>query len=206
MAITTYSELQAAVTGWLQDDTLTAAVPDFIALAEAEFNRVLRVPAMEAVTTLATVAATETVDLPADFRLMKSLTLQTNPAKPIAGGNLASVVEMHGLQSGEPLQYAISDGKLYLGPIPDGVYNLRLTYWQAIPALSVSVPSNWLLAAHPDLYLFASLMQAEFYGWNDGRLPLIKARADELLVQVNEEGKRAAFPARMVLSHKVRNG
>jgi len=206
MAFSTYSELQTAVTDWLQDASLASAVPGFIALAEAEFNRVLRVPAMEAVATLATVAAQETVDLPAGLRAIKSITLQTNPAKPINAGNLASIVALYGLQQAEPQQYAISNGRLYLGPVPDAAYDLRVAYWQAIPALSVGSPSNWLLAAHPDVYLFGALMQAEIYGWNDSRAGNAKARMDEILLQINEEGKRAAFPARMVVSHGVRGG
>jgi hypothetical protein len=44
MAITTYTELRAAVQRWLDNDNpnLIAAIPDFIALAESSFNRVLR--------------------------------------------------------------------------------------------------------------------------------------------------------------------
>lgn len=206
MAITTYAELQASIIAYVGDSSLSALVPDFITLAEAEFNRVLRVPAMEVVATALTSAATETVALPADFRAMKSLTLMTSPTKTLGGSTVSTLQDMHGGTTGEPQQFAVADGALYLGPVPDAAYTLRMAYWQRIPALSVSNTTNWLLTAHPDLYLFAALMQSEFYGWNDGRLPLIKARADELLVQISEEGRRAAFPSRMVLSHGVRGG
>ena len=38
MALTTYSELQAAVASWLHRDDLTAQIPDFIRLAEADMQ------------------------------------------------------------------------------------------------------------------------------------------------------------------------
>jgi hypothetical protein len=42
MAITTYAELQAAAANWLVRGDLTARIPEFITLAEARLNRVLR--------------------------------------------------------------------------------------------------------------------------------------------------------------------
>ena len=42
MAITTYSELKDAVGDWLNRDDLTSVIPNFIALAEAQFNRTIR--------------------------------------------------------------------------------------------------------------------------------------------------------------------
>ena len=49
----------------------------------------------------------------------------------------------------------------------------------AIPALATTDP-NWLLTAHPDHYLFGSLVEAEMFGVNDERAPLWKARRDEI--------------------------
>ena len=51
MAINSYSTLQTAVSNWLDRDDLSDRIPEFISLAEATFNRVLRIRAME--TTLA---------------------------------------------------------------------------------------------------------------------------------------------------------
>ena len=51
MAIGTYAELQTAVANWLDRDDLTDRIPEFIALAEAKMNRVLRISLMENVST-----------------------------------------------------------------------------------------------------------------------------------------------------------
>ena len=47
MAIGTYDELKTAVANWLDRDDLTDRIPEFISLAEARFNRVLRLRSME---------------------------------------------------------------------------------------------------------------------------------------------------------------
>ena len=92
---------------------------------------------------------------------------------------------------GQPRAYAISGASLLIGPTPDSGYTITLGYKQAIPSLSDTNPTNWLLAKHPDLYVAASLAMAEFRGWNDTRLPMLKAWYDELVEEVNAAGRRA---------------
>ena len=46
MAITTYAQLQTATANWLDRTDLSARIPEFIELAEANFNRVIRQPDM----------------------------------------------------------------------------------------------------------------------------------------------------------------
>ena len=65
MAISTYSDLQAAVGNWLNRTDLTDRVPDFIALSEAQMNRRLRVRQM--VTRAEAILAGEFVDAPSDM-------------------------------------------------------------------------------------------------------------------------------------------
>jgi hypothetical protein len=96
--------------------------------------------------------------------------------------------------------YAISGSSLLIAPAPDAAYTIQLVYKQTIPALSDDNPTNWLLNKHPDLYVAASLAMAEFRGWNDARLPLLKAWYDELIEEVNDAGmraRRASGPIRM---------
>jgi hypothetical protein len=63
---------------------------------------------------------------------------------------------------------------------------LEFDYFQKVPALSDSAPANWLLTAHPDLYLFGSLVEAEMFGVNDERAPLWKARRDEIFDEIEK--------------------
>ena len=46
MAITNYGELKSAAAEWLDRSDLTSRIPEFVELAEARFDRVIRTPDM----------------------------------------------------------------------------------------------------------------------------------------------------------------
>lgn len=207
MAITTYTELQDAIANWLDDSTLTERIPEFIELAEAEFQRILRVPEMEEAGTLTCVAGTQTVALPTGFRDTSAVWLSSSYNTLLNRMPLGVLQSTYADQvSGRPAAYAIADEKLWLGPIPDSDYTISLIYRVGVPALSDSNTSNWLLDAHPDIYLYASLLQAEMYGWNDARLQLINAKMNQVINQINAEGVRKVQGGVMRMTHGVQNG
>ena len=190
MAIGTYSELQTAVQNWL-DDTganvlLAARVQEFIALAEADISRRLRTRENLGTATGNTVSATATVALPSDFGGVFSLTITTSDGEK-ALRQLAAGVALDGFYgegNGEPAYYVVEGANVRLFPTPGGVYSYTLRYWQRLAALSGTNTSNWLLTAHPDAYLFGSLVQAELYNVNDARVPLWQAKYEAALEQI----------------------
>lgn len=170
MAISTYSELQTAVANWLNRTDLTDRIPDFIALAEAQMNRRLRVRQM--VKRAEAALASEFVDVPADMIEPIQLALEISesdirllqylsPERLLAekAGNVASA---------EPEFYSLVGGSLQLLPAPDATYTSELTYYAKIPALASS-STNWLLSAYPDAYLYGALVQAAPYLVDDER-------------------------------------
>lgn len=188
MALGTYSDLKTSIAGWLNRTDFTAVIPDFIALAEARFNRVIRHPEME---TAGTVSATsESTALPAGFLEMRSVWREDSPDAPLDYFPPSHLRTMRAsATNGDPTAYTIVGGNLILAPVPASE-TIGLYYYTKIPALSDSATTNWLLTAHPDLYLFASLAAAEVYGWNDQRLGLLKSGADEIMEQINAAGRK----------------
>ena len=183
MSITTYSELKTAVESWLDHTLFTARVPEFIALFEAAANRRLRVREQEATTTLAT--STGSFTLPADYLSWRRVTW--------TGASRVELEYVHPsyLQaayptapSGVPRVFTIEGSTLKVRPID--TTDLQFDYFQRIPALSDAAPVNWLIAAHPDLYLFGALVEAETFGVNDERAPLWKARRDEIFDEIEK--------------------
>ena len=83
MAISNYTELKTAVANWLDRDDLTDRIPEFIALAESRFNRLLRIRAMESKQTASTVAGQQNLALPARFIQMRNLQINTSPVTPM---------------------------------------------------------------------------------------------------------------------------
>ena len=78
MAITTYAELQTAVSNWLDRTDLTARVPEFITIAEAEMNRRVRTLDMLTRNDAFTIDS-QREDLPTDYLGTKSITLSRTP-------------------------------------------------------------------------------------------------------------------------------
>src|SRR5262245_659773 len=183
MAITTYAELQAAVGNWLDHGLFAARVPEFIALFEAAANRRLRVREQEATATLT--PSSGAVALPADYLAWRRLTWTGTPRVEL------QYVHPSYLQAAYPSSptdvpriFSIEGTTLKIRPLD--ATPLEFDYFQKIPALSDAAPSNWLLAAHPDIYLFGSLVEAEMFGVNDERAPAWKARRDEIFDEIEK--------------------
>jgi len=188
--ISTYDDLVAAIGSWLDRDDLSDKIPTFIQLAEARLKRLLSMPDME---TTVTLTAAASVPLPADFNSVRSLYLTTTPRQLVTPVAPADFYGRPFDTPGLPTIYAIVDGNLVFSPAPDASTPAVMTYLATIPSLGTSQETNWLLTKYPDIYLYASLVQAEFYGWNDDRLTLIKGALDEAIAEANSDGNRQRY-------------
>lgn len=204
----TYAALQAEVANWLDRDDLTAEIATCIQFAEARFNRTLWAAEREEAATLEATAASDSVALPANFSAMRSIHIVGSPLiilEPMAL-NLLRVAHRSGEQ-GRPCNFAITGGDtLVLGPAPDGDYTIVLDYYRTIPALTVSNTTNWLLTAHPDLYLSAALVEASLVIKDEERARLWEAKTSALIDEIMRSGRYKAHgspPARYRAPHVV---
>ena len=191
--LTTYSGLLVAAQDWLERSDIVDRIPDFVRLAEARFRRELVMPDME-VSTAFTPAAT--VALPTDFDSIRALGIVGYPPMDqLTPGDFGALPLQPDGSSylGRPTKFMIAAGYFSFWPVPDTTYSMKLLYRACLPALSFTTQTNWLYAKHPDLYLFATLLQAEFFGWNDERLPLIKSQVDEILSSITLSGVRKRY-------------
>jgi hypothetical protein len=201
MTISTYTELQSAVADWMHrtgDTTFTTYVPDFIRLAEARFNRALRVSDMEAdfaSTALTNGAAT----LPSDFLAFKELRFDGSTDYTLRPKSLEWIRAQDNLDTGDAQYFAVAKSTVICWPTTGPI---KGTYYQQIPALA-SNSTNWLLTDHPDLYLFASLVEACLWAQDDSRLPFWAEKASALLDAVQRSDDRNQFDGG-ILSVSVR--
>lgn len=192
MAITTFSELKTAVGSWLHRDDLTTQIPDFIALAEAQLNRRLRVRSQVTTTTLS--ATARTVALPADYLELKSLDISASPRVKLKAVSLEqSDLYDLGATTGEPRIFAISGANLVLAPTPQSTYTLNIVYYAKIPALSDVATTNWLLTAHPDIYLYGALRQAAAFMLDDARVPAWVAAQEQAITELEQLSEYAEY-------------
>ena len=171
MALDTFAGLKATIADYLNRDDLTSVIPSFITVAEAKFNRKLRVRQMVK-------RATATLDtqyfaFPADFLQAKEFQLNTNPITYLQyvtqnQGDYRSANQY--IATGKPQFYTIIGTQIQVIPTPDTGYTGELTYYGKIPILSDSNTSNWLLTYAPDLYLYGALLEASPYLKDDERL------------------------------------
>ena len=157
--------------GWDAGGVLDEVLPDIIRMAEVRMQQDLRLRQMERGGWRLTVPGESDVWLPEKrtpgdwdvFMDMREIWLEGNPnanityAAPDAYTDIAA-------QSGAPLAYTIVGRSLRLAPVPDKAYTIRLVYYAEIPPLSQDKqPTNDLLLAYPNLYLYATLVESVGY-------------------------------------------
>lgn len=161
MALANYSDLQTAVANYLHRGDLTALIPDFITIAEAKINRELRLRAMEQT---ATGSVSDSVALPTGFIEMISLAVEIGGTKwPITYVPPSSLTG----ETGTPRNYSLVGDNILFDPSGTG-YAYYLDYYKKFDALSSGV--NWLITNAPDVYLYATLLEAAPYINDDARI------------------------------------
>lgn len=157
-----YTELKTAIADWAHRSDITDSTLDlFIDLAEAEFNNRLRTAEQETVADL--VCTSRYTALPADLAEIRVVEHNGTRLRNLEYATPDYMARWRQYEpSGDPRAYSIRGTDLELIPTPDAV-TVTLTYWATIPALSDANPTNWLLAAHPNMYLFECLRQVSLY-------------------------------------------
>lgn len=192
MALSNYDDLKSAIADWLNRQDLTARIPDFIALAEADLNRTLRVRDMLARATASLTG--QYTALPTGFLKMeyvqldiakdRGLIMRTPEQMRIERLRMYSV-------SGEPRVFAIVGDSLELAPTPDTTYAGEMGYYAKTAALSDGSPTNWLMTKHPDAYLYGSLVHSAPYLKDDERLSGWVAAYDRIMERIRMEDEAA---------------
>jgi hypothetical protein len=200
MAITNYSELQTSIGTWLNRSDLTSVIPDFITLAESKLNKDQRMRRIQTREPLS--VSTEQVALPSDFRQIKSLyhdgPTYYHPIRIVGGDELAQEKRIYGADSGVPFVAAVLDDELWFAPEPNATFSLIMAYEAKISALSASSTTNWLITNHPEIYLYASLVEAEPYLKDDPRIQTWKGLLEEALELLYRDAQRHEFSGHMV--------
>lgn len=192
----TYTGLKASVADWLNRADLTSQIPDFIALAEARFNRDIRHNAM--LKRVTTTAISDYVSLPSDWLEHVSIVVTgdgcvSEPIEYVTNDEF-NRLRLQNL-TGTFRYYTIQDSNIVLLPaMSSGATALEIFYYAKIPALSASNATNWLLTRAPDLYLYGSLLSAEAYLQNDERLTVWAGMIQSIMEGLKMESERAKRP------------
>lgn len=167
-----YAEIKSSIADFLNRQDLTAVIPTFIQLCEADLNRTVRARQMLSRSTAALDG--QFITLPQDFLEAKNVQINTSPVKTLSYVTLDQADYQRALygSTGEPMYYTILGETLEVAPPPDGEYEIEMVYYKQIPALSESNTSNWLSTYHPDIYIYGALLQSAPYLKDDERIPV----------------------------------
>jgi hypothetical protein len=195
MALSTYAELKSAVASLLNRTDLASAIPDFIALSEADLKRQLRrTVSREQFTVSGGVWA-----MPAQISELLSIRLVTgSPAldQPIRLGTPEDVAEFRALGgnvSGRPKMAFVAGRDVIFAPSPDQSYLIETTYVRAIVPLSDAAPSNAVLAEAPDVYLYGSALHSAPYLGDDARLGMWRELYEKGVYDLNIKRDREEY-------------
>ncbi len=190
-ATPTYAELQTGVIDWLKRSDLASYVPDLILMGEKWIFRKARTRDME--TALSVAISSGVAALPADFVELKHARINGTPATTLQPKASSWIYLRYPTRSADstPKFIGIDGSNFIFGPYPDSNYTVVGIYYKRL--LSIQSSANALYLANPDLYLFATLAEAEPFLKNDKRIALWMAKRDSILMEVNGEDDRARF-------------
>lgn len=190
----TYETLKSEVADWLNRGDLTAVIPTFIRNAETTLGRRLRVRQMLTTTNLT--VADEYEALPTDYKEWRALSITTADGPiPMRYVTPDRANLLQTATPDQPAYFTVEGTDLRFVPSPDASYAGRLLYYAALPALSADVSTNWLLDEAPDIYLYATLMEAAPYLRDDERVPLWEKMLEARIADLTADSKRSEMGA-----------
>ncbi len=185
MSITTYSELQSAVAGWIKRSDLTDRIPDFIRLAEIRLKSVIDLRVLETTTDLSTTPSSATIALPSDFKSPIALWIaDINPQEQL--GQLLVQSMPFNETPNRPQYWCIDDHTIRFQCPANNTYPIKFRYSQLFELTDTNT-TNYVLTDFPDVYLFGALFEAADYTHDDQSAAKWNARFLDAVQRCNNQ-------------------
>lgn len=182
MSIGNFTELKSSVTSWMARSNLSGQAEDFIMLGESGLNRELG--PIELDTTLTGTVGSRSIDISA-LKCIDPMSLflvqpglEERQILKQADGTFP-----YRDTTGTPRIWAVEGENIDFDCKLDTAYSFRFHFKQRF-ALSESVPTNWLLTNHPDVYLAACLVWGGLFTKNPAQAAIWKQVLDVGIPQV----------------------
>ena len=207
-AFENYNGLKAAIAEWLMRKDLEPQIPQFIRLAEAELDTVLRT--REMIHRSRTTAKTQYIALPADWKKAKNV---QRVADSKALGLMAfDEIDRYraDLKAGRrhndgrgPAFYALVGDTMELAPAPssEAPHEIEMIYYAQVPRLRDAklpgevgaVDTNWLLQDYPAIYLYGALVHSAPFLKEDERVPVWQNLYQQAVASANQSDADSRF-------------
>jgi hypothetical protein len=180
MALGTYSGLQASVADFLERSDLTAVIPDFITLAEADINSQFNLRDKDQDATLTSVVGSRFISLPTGFREARNLWFEWSYGRSDPLRFVIPELMITSTSPGQPTQWCVDGNSIAFECPFDQVYTLTLQISGGVQ-LSDAFPTNLLLTNYPNVYLYGALREAATYLKDTEALQIWSAKYEEAI-------------------------
>lgn len=184
MATKDYTWLQGAVASFVHRTDIAAKVGDFVTLAEDRLNMDVDNRLQESLVTLAAFPGLLTIALPDGVTDVLSISIDGQGSIDYMSVGVFNA--RYGSTQGQPRNYTVIGDDIYLGPTPDAAYDLKVVLRSTLPTLTdAPTGQNWLIAAHPSLYLAATMCEVCMYTKDTAALQVWEQKYQNALSLVN---------------------
>lgn len=195
MALSNYTELKTAIADTLNRDDLTAVIPTFVKLAEAQINRDVRHWQMETCADGMQTGGEKFGAVPADW--LETIRLTYRGTRPtvltqVSLADIAAMRQSNNDTAGTPLYYCHFSGQFEYFPTPSADSSFELLYFAKTPSLETNA-TNWLLNDAPDVYLYGSLIHSAPYLQDDNRIAVWAQMYSAAVARLNESSQSARY-------------
>lgn len=191
--ITNLATLKSSISGWLNRSDLDEYIPQFIQLAESDFNNRLRTREMIKRATAS--LATEYVPIPAGMLQIRNIQLNTDPQRLLEYKTPEELDELALTYTtvGRPVYYTLLGEAIQVKPAPDTTYTVEVAYYNEIPALSEANTSNWLISKSPNSYLYSALYHSASFLMADERIPVWERLMNTAIETLNYSDQQSKY-------------
>lgn len=200
MTITNFGTLKTAIADTLNRDDMTSVIPQFVSLAQAQFNRKIR--SHRQITRGSLTIDAQFEALPADWLETIRITMDASPIRVLTQISMDDLTRYRTAidnTTDAPVYFSHNGTDIELFPTPSTSYTGEITYYAKITALSADADTNWLLTNNPDVYLYGSLIHSAPYLREDPRLAVWAGLLAQGMDEIENETAAARFgsPLRM---------
>lgn len=184
-----YGTLKTTIASYLHRDDLTATIPTFIQLGQARMSHDLDLMAMQTTDSLTVTASVKEVTLPTDLISLKSVRIpydsgfRTLQQTSLVGNT--QVLEQYDGATAAPRYYARYGSIIELTPTPETATTLEIVYKKRFTEFSADVDTDEVLTSYPNIYIYASMLEASPFIMDDKRAVMWKAYYDDEVMKLN---------------------
>lgn len=164
MAISTYTELKAALIEWSHKGNIDSLTGDFIALAERRIKSEFSINDEEIETPLTATIGSATISLPSNYKSAIALYITDLSPREKLTQVMPEQLERT-TDNARPVNWAIDGVSIRFDCPADQAYTFSLRYLKSWE-LSDSNDTNAVLTKWPDVYLAAGLIEVYSHAWD----------------------------------------